>query len=344
MSRGRRVFVSALLLSMAIHALLAGNAAHWWLAPAREIPFPIEAHLLGQAAPSAIPEPQPAARTSAPSPRAISEAAAPAPEMAEATPPPVSSPAPAPPEPEAIRPDALPQTETPAQVAPGPPVPAPAPAPAAAPARALRALPEKLALVYAVQAGEGGFNIGRTAYTWQARDGRYSLTSVAEATGLIALFASGKIVQSSEGRVTASGLQPELYALAKGDRRQPPVQFDWGQRRLLLPGGGIELPELAQDLLSFAFHLAMTVRDGDGEWRLPVTNGKTLREYGFRIVGHETLAVGESAVETLHLLGGRPGSGSLDVWLAPSRHWLPTRIRTLDQKGKTLVLSLENVE
>jgi hypothetical protein len=181
-------------------------------------------------------------------------------------------------------------------------------------------------------------------YTWQARDGRYSLVSVAEATGLIALFASGKIVQSSEGRVTTSGLQPEQYTMAKGDRGQPPVQFDWGQKRLLLPGGGIELPELAQDLLSFAFHLAMTVRDGDGEWRLPVTNGKTLREYGFRIVGHETLTVGENTVETLHLLGGRPGTGSLDVWLAPSRHWLPTRIRTLDQKGKTLVLSLESVE
>jgi len=342
MSRGRHVFVSALLLSLAIHILLAGNAAHWWQAPMREIPFPIEAHLLDQATPTAMPTPQPTAKASTPVPRPLPEVAATASEAVEAIPAPASSPAPAAPEAETTRPAALPQVEAPAQVVPSSPP--PEPAPAAPPPRALRALPEKLALRYALQAGEGGFGVGRAVYTWQARDGRYSLVSVAEATGLIALFVSGKIMQSSEGRVTTSGLQPELYTMAKGDRGQPPVQFDWGQKRLLLPGGGIALPDLAQDLLSFAFHLAMTVRDSDGEWRLPVTNGKTLREYGFRIVGHETLAVGEDTVETLHLLGGRPGAGSLDVWLAPSRHWLPTRIRTLDQKGKALVLSLETVE
>ncbi len=342
MSRGRRVFFSALLLSLAIHVLLAGNAAHWWQPATREIPFPIEAHLLGRPTPAAVPAPPPTAKASAPAPEILPEVAAPVSEASETLPAPAASSTPAPPEPETIRPAALPQAETSAQAAPIPPP--PESTPPVPPPRALRALPEKLTLVYAVQAGEGGFGVGRAAYTWQARDGRYSLVSVAEATGLIALFASGKIVQSSEGRVTASGLQPELYALAKGDRRQPPVQFDWTQKRLILPGGGIELPELTQDLLSFAFHLAMTVRDGDGEWRLPVTNGKTLREYGFRIVGHETLAVGENPIETLHLMAGRPASGSLDVWLAPSRHWLPTRIRTLDQKGKTMVLSLESVE
>jgi hypothetical protein len=59
-------------------------------------------------------------------------------------------------------------------------------------------------------------------------------------------------------------------------------------------------------------------------------------------VGHETL--GEARLDTLHLQGGRAGEGTLDVWLAPTRHWLPVRIRSLDQKGGTLVFSLEGVD
>jgi hypothetical protein len=45
-------------------------------------------------------------------------------------------------------------------------------------------------------------------------------------------------------------------------------------------------------------------------------------------------------VETLHVQGSRAGDGSLDVWLAPTRHWLPMRIRTQDEKGKVIELNL----
>jgi negative regulator of sigma E activity len=85
----------------------------------------------------------------------------------------------------------------------------------------------------------------------------------------------------------------------------------------------------------------MTVDDTATEWDMAVTNGNRLREYHFRNLGHESLAQGAAAIDTLHLQGSRAGEGTLDVWLAPSRHWLPLRIRTLDQKGKVLVLSLE---
>jgi hypothetical protein len=47
-------------------------------------------------------------------------------------------------------------------------------------------------------------------------------------------------------------------------------------------------------------------------------------------------------VETLRLQGSRSGEGSLDVWLAPDRDWLPVRIQMLDQKGKVIVLILQD--
>jgi len=219
-----------------------------------------------------------------------------------------------------------------------------APEPAAAEAAlppALRNLPERLNLRYAVRAGDGGFNLGQAIYSWQQHDGHYSLVSIAQATGLASLFVSGKLVQTSEGSITAHGLQPEQYWLSRSERKQDTARFDWGAGRLVQGASGVELPAGSQDVLSFPFHLAMTVGSLTTEWTLAVTNGRKLREYQFRNLGQERLAHGATEIDTLHLQGSRSGEGTLDVWLAPSRHWLPLRIRTLDQKGKVMVLSLE---
>ena len=208
---------------------------------------------------------------------------------------------------------------------------------------AQRTLPERLTLRYGVQAGEGGFNLGQAFYTWQRRDGRYSLVSIARATGLTALFVSGKLVQTSLGTITPNGLQPEHYWFARNERKQDTAHFDWKQGRVVQGGGSAELPPGSQDLLSFPFHLAMTVDESAREWSLWVSNGRKLREYLFRNLGRERLTLGEREVDTLHVQGSRSGEGTLDVWLAPSHHWLPLRIRTLDQKGKVFMLSLEEV-
>ncbi len=333
MPRAHRILVSALLVSLAVHLLMLASAGSWWTPPAAEIPFPIEANLLPSPAKAVLAPP-----ITPPKPKAI--------QAAPVAPAAVATPAPSPPVELPPEPVAAPQT-APVAVAvetaiPSPPaVPlAPEPAAAALPP-VLRNLPERLNLRYAVRAGDGGFNLGQAIYSWQQRDGHYSLVSIAQATGLASLFVSGKLVQTSEGSITAQGLQPEQYWLSRGERRQDTARFDWGAGRLVLGNNGIELPAGSQDVLSFPFHLAMTVGSLTTEWTLAVTNGRKLREYQFRNLGQERLVQGEAEIDTLHLQGSRSGEGTLDVWLAPSRHWLPLRIRTLDQKGKVMVLSLE---
>jgi len=343
--RGKRIFFAALSFSLLAHLVVAANFSFWWSMPAAEISVPIEARLL-VAIPTTVPaEPAPKKIQLA---KKILEKSPPIrqPRMAEVTPVlPVNSeefvqmiaaappPMPLPvPMPEPLLPE--PVTPEPAeQLAPDSPSPLQP--------EVLRNLPEQISLRYNVQSGEEGFIIGQTNYSGRFQHGQYSLHSVTEATGISALFISGKIIQTSEGRVTAHGLQPTLFWSAKGKRSQPPVRFDWEQSLLLLPGGGVELPPQTQDLMSFPFHMAMLMSDEVEEWHLPVTNGKKLRVYVFQRLGREKLLLGESELETLHLRGERSGEGSLDVWLSPARNWLPVRIRTLDQKGKVIVLTLQ---
>lgn len=338
MPRAHRLLAPALLISLVVHLLMLASAGSWWTPPAEEIPFPIEASLV---APPAKAAPVP------PKPKIVERVP-----VAPAT---VSPPVPGP----AVEPElvAVPEIAVPPAVAVAaatvvePPIPAPPPTPkpvAVEPVAvesalppALRKLPERLSLHYAVRAGDGGFNLGQAIYTWQQRDGHYTLVSIAQATGLASLFVSGKLAQTSEGRITAHGLRPEQYWLSRNEQRKDTVHFDWDAKRLSQGGDEVELPAGSQDLLSFPFHLAMTVDALTTEWTLAVSNGRKLREYQFRNLGRVRLTIGETEIDTLHLQGSRSGEGTLDVWLAPSRHWLPQRIRTLDQKGKVMVLSLE---
>ena len=232
---------------------------------------------------------------------------------------------------------------------PVPEKPAPTVSPAAArqaaasappPARGARRLPERIALRYSVQSGEDGLSIGQAVYSGQMRDGRYALVSTTEATGITAVFVSGKIVQRSEGRVTSEGLRPEVFTSAKGEGKVKTARFDWARGQLLLPVGGVELPPQAQDLVSFPFHLAMSVEEADPAWTLSVTNGKSLRDYRFQVIGRESLALVGGRVEAVHLRGMRDGDARFDVWLAPAREWLPVRIRTLDENGKAITMTL----
>jgi hypothetical protein len=211
------------------------------------------------------------------------------------------------------------------------------------PPAAARDFPDHMQMRYAVRAGDEGFNLGKALYTWRRWDGQYRLVSSAEASGLAALFVSGKLVQQSEGSLTRKGLHPDSYWLERNGERKDTVRFDWGNQRVQQGDDEAMLPAGSQDLLSFPFHLALTVDTSIPETRLWVSNGRKLREYVFRRLGHERLRLGKAEIETLHLRGESSGEDSLDVWLAPSRQWLPLRIRTRDSKGKVMLLSLEKI-
>lgn len=342
MSRAHRILASALFISLVAHLLMLASAGSWWTPPAEEIPVPIEASLVAPPAKaevaSAPAPPKPEIIQAAPVAPATVTPPAPSPAV---EPEPVAAPAIAiPPAPAVAVAPLAPVIETPIPPPPPPPVSEPVVVEPALPP-VLRKLPERLSLRYAVRAGDGGFNLGQAIYTWHQRDDHYTLVSIAQATGLASLFVSGKLAQTSEGRITAHGLRPEQYWLSRNERRKDTARFDWSAGRLVQGNHGVELPAGSQDLLSFPFHLAMTVDAMTTEWTLAVSNGRKLREYQFRNLGRVRLTIGETEIDTLHLQGSRSGEGTLDVWLAPSRHWLPLRIRTLDQKGKVMVLSLE---
>lgn len=337
-------FLAALVLSLLLHLLLLAAGGPFWGGVTAEIAFPIEASLEMAQAP---PQPVPAAKPPPPQiPKPVISHPEPPKEMPEAEP--------AAPERTVVSANPVPEESpsqsevtTPAMI----PV-APEPAPVTEQRTsgqvlrpAVRQLPEQMEIRYAVAVGEDGFVAGEALYQWHARAGRYSLVSTIQATGLTALFIHGRIVQVSEGFMDDKGLHPEQYWLRRGERKQDSARFLWAQNRLDLgPRHGLQdLTAQAQDLLSFPFHLAMTTAEAEPDFVLGVTNGRRFKQYAFRNLGRTTIELGRERVEVLHLQGRREGEGTLDVWLDPARAALPIKVRTLDEKGKTMMLLLRSL-
>ena len=325
MGRGLRPWWVALAVSLLLHASLLGGLD--WVLPQRDLPPeppPIEVQLAAATAPPAPLPPAP--------PRHPPVVAKPAkPRLA---PHPLASP-PAEPLSQAEAADA--EASDDAGPADGLPAPAETPPPeppvAAAPAPPpLNPLPPRLDLRFQVRYGLAR---GEQTLVWVNEGAHYTVTSVAAASGLAGVFYRGRFVQTSRGRITPQGLQPEEFWDQRGDKHSS-ARFDADEGQLTLtPAKGeprhFAYPVAAQDALSLFFQLALTAPPA-GQLSYTVFNGKKLRDYTYAVRGEETLETALGPLRTLHLVRSG-GGGRFEAWLAIDRHYLPVRVLRTEESG-----------
>lgn len=213
------------------------------------------------------------------------------------------------------------------------PAPEPARAEPATPVSTDVALPRRGRIQFAINRGDRGFVVGRAVHTWHADAGRYEITNVSETTGLAALFRPVRMLQSSTGELAGVDLLPREYRAGRDDKLIDVASFDREAGQLRYAAGRVA-PLLAgeQDLLSAFYQLGR--RPIAEAVELTVTTGRKIERYRFVVVGEEKLLLRGDEVRTVHLLsGGEPGQDATEVWLAPSLHGLPLKIRYTDRNG-----------
>jgi hypothetical protein len=341
MNRRARAGWLALAASVLLHAALLGGLAGRlpvWEAPV-EAPA-IEARLVERARPAAPPAPRLRVRPEA----VAAPAALPAPVQravqTEASP---AAPAPLPdadaagaamaePDAAGIAADAPPSAPRPTVAhAPQPVVDEPPP---------LNPLPPRIDLHFSVHYGVAG---GEQTLVWVSDGERYTLTSVASATGLAGLFYRGRLVQTSQGRITPAGLQPEEFWDQRGDRRSS-ARFDHAAARVTLtPVRGaprhLDGAGDTQDLLSVLFQLVLTAPP-ETAVRYVVFNGKRLRTYTLEPRGETELETALGPLRTLHLARAATGGDRFEIWLAVDHNYLPVRLLRGDDEGSAVELRI----
>lgn len=338
MRRGFRTAAFAFVVSLLLHAVLLGGV-NWSLPRWGEEPpeTVFEARLIAEVP---TPAPKPVSRPPAaprPAPPRIEPVPQPEPvPSVEVEPPPVamaqgadagSAPVPAglrPPEPVAVVMDA------PLDIEPELPP--------------LNALPLRIDMRFDLHYGLAS---GEQTLIWVNEGERYTLTSVAAATGLTGVFYRGRFVQTSRGRITPQGLQPEEFWDQRGDSRSS-ARLDAASGRVALTTASGVTRHFAyrpgmQDALSLFFQLALTAPPPSGELRIAVFNGKKVRRYVFETRGEETLETALGPLRTLHLARTADADGRFEAWLAIDRQYLPVRVLRSDDKGNEMELRVRSI-
>lgn len=222
------------------------------------------------------------------------------------------------------------------------PTPEPTPAPTTEAAHddtpALHPLPVDIEIVFALYKGTNGLKVGRATHHWQIENGRYNIRNVIEATGIFSIIAPGQMVQTSQGKVTANGLEPEFFSDQRGPSEDKTFSSQFDREHQTLTYGRasdmttVSLPPETQDLLSLAYQLSLRA-PFTGIVQLSMTNGRKVGPYRYQVIGEEILETELGKLQTLHLSKvHQPGDEGADVWLAKDHQYLPVKIRLTDRK------------
>ncbi|MDP1767083.1 MAG: DUF3108 domain-containing protein [Methylotenera sp.] len=177
---------------------------------------------------------------------------------------------------------------------------------------------------------------------------QYRITSLIQAKGLAALIIPD-LLQTSDGFLHSTGLQPQHYRYQFGDKKNKTysADFDWENKKLILHSAKgdqtLELTEGTQDLLSFMYQFMFVPPLQN--MKLSITNGRKLGIYDYSFEGEEIIATKMGDLNTIHLLRmADEGEKKTELWLALDYQYVPVKIRETDKDGKVydlLVTSLK---
>ena len=368
--RHRRVLVLCGAAALLHYLLLGWVGGQIGIAPAAPAAPAVIVAQLHAAPAEVVPEAPPAAAkpparpASKPKPRAPTRTSAPAfaPEVAADALPAEAVPADVAALPEYSAAAAAPAAAPPAQVnAPeSAPVPSSAPVadavpatPPAAPLTAYKAsIPPStdLTLDVARTDADGTVWHGQMVMGWHVKDGAYSMKVEAGISMLVTRL--NLVVLTSEGRIDASGFVPATMTEKRRGRALTATHFNRDRQQITFSASEAvyALEAGAQDKATLPLQLAGIARADPEQMKGAITiqvgEDKDAIIYRFDVLGQEEIDTRLGKLATWHLSRPpKPGvyGSRLDVWLAPSRDWMPVRVRNLEASGAVTTQTVSKI-
>lgn len=219
-----------------------------------------------------------------------------------------------------------------------------------APARAaLPSLPPSGEQRFRVYYGDMSRDLVVAEIDYRLRNGgdTYEVGTRGKAVGMVAIFYSGVLIQSSVGRVGEQGLLPERYSERRGKRPERVIQFDHRRGKMigLATPPEVDLLPGTQDRLSVFYQVGLLAR-GNPEllqrgrrFTMPLASMKKVDTASFLVAGEEPVDTERGRVPAVRLTARNeadPDDPTIDVWLATGLSLLPARIRVSDGDGKVV--------
>jgi hypothetical protein len=192
-----------------------------------------------------------------------------------------------------------------------------------------------------------GLAIGRVKESFVRTGDTYAIRSETRSEGVLKLVLDDQIVLSSRGRIVPSGLQPLAFGQHRvhDGSRDIEATFDWdrGIMRSLFQGQASEvpLPAATQDRISVMYQF-MNLERADGVVVMPMSNGRKVELYTYRLVDEQKVVTPAGDFQTLHYVRvtAGPKESHAELWLAKDRFNFPVRVVFDDPKGLRLEQTL----
>jgi hypothetical protein len=191
---------------------------------------------------------------------------------------------------------------------------------------------------------------GRAKITYQLlRNGeQYRLESLIQPIGLAALVIPD-LLQTSEGFMSSTGLQPTQYLYQFGDKKDKTYRasMDWEHAKLQLQTSKAtkEVPLVpgTQDMLSFMYQFMFIPPPQD--MQLNITNGKKLDIYQYFFAGEEIIDTKNGKLRTVHIYRDNDdGDERSELWLAVDYQYVPVKIRKTEPENKVYELLATSIK
>jgi Protein of unknown function (DUF3108) len=185
-----------------------------------------------------------------------------------------------------------------------------------------------------------GHDTVQARLTWQVQPHHaYELAMEATYFGFTALR------QTSRGHWDEAGLRPDRYSDKRRGKPEQAVHFGYDTKTMVFSNNRPDapLPLGAQDRASMLVHLASLLAAQPERYRqgssisLPIASTDELETWVFEVALQESISLPIGSRETLKLIRRprRAFDQTVELWLSPTEHYLPVRIRLTDSSGIT---------
>lgn len=181
-------------------------------------------------------------------------------------------------------------------------------------------------------------------------DGSYLYESRSWPTRWVGWLLGDRLHESSRGNITAAGLRPDSYhyLLSGGSsERQADLSFDWERNLVSNRVEGslwkMDIPTGTVDKLASHLGMMLALGQNKDDVTFMVADGGHLKEYRFKVIGHETVEVPAGSFETVKITRLRDtNERTTYVWCAPALNYLPVRIWQRETDAAEYTSDLEN--
>jgi hypothetical protein len=187
--------------------------------------------------------------------------------------------------------------------------------------------------------------------TFSRTHDRYTIESISEAIGLLALFKPETIRVNSEGAITAQGLRPLTYTSTRklDVERNARADLDWekhfitlhdraGQHTLPLPAG-------TQDRLSAMYQLMFLPLQEIPTLKFFMTNGSKVDDYTYTITHGQSVTVPLGTFKAVYAASPPEKNASrTEIWMAAEHDNFPYKVVITDPDGSQFTQVLTRID